>query len=72
MESTTVYISVKQFCLERSDRSKVQKSSLVDHRYQNASEKHVPSVDLTFSLCELETECIQRLPIQIVQCIVFD
>ena len=39
---------------------------------QNASEKHIPSVEYTFSLGELEAECIKRLPIQTVQCIVFD
>ena len=43
-------IPLKQFCLECSDRSKVQNLPSVDHRCQNASEKHIPSVDPTFSL----------------------
>ena len=42
-------IPLKQFCLECSVQSKVQKSSSVDHRCQNVSEKHIPSVDPTFS-----------------------
>ena len=43
-------IPLKQFSLERSDRLKMQNSPSVDHRCQNASEKHIPSVDPTFSL----------------------